>query len=257
MLNTLYQISEKISRMRMRKKKNGEKRIENLSALYIKNDGQKIDTDSIFDSDKPLRIEIGCGKGDFITGISQSEPDFNYIAIEKIADVIMSAAEKYATSRGLGSLGSNGGWNASDGKNYDGVQWDIPMSERGNVRFICGDAKEILSRIDDSTVDSIYTNFSDPWPKKGYVSRRLTHPDFLKEYSRILKAGGMLKLKTDNEVFFDYSVESLTESVFEITEMTRDIESSSLALGNVETEYERNFKSQGIKIKALRAVNKK
>ncbi len=241
--------------MRMRKKKNGAKRIENLGALYIKEVPERLNIAEIFDSDKPVRIEIGCGKGDFICGISKSEPEFNYIAVERIGDVIMTAAEKYASSRGLGSLGANGGWLTADGTLYDGEEWNIPMSDRGNVRFVCADAKAVLAALPDDSVDSVYTNFSDPWPKKGYTSRRLTHGDFLSEYARVLKDGGMLKLKTDNDGFFDYSLESIGESDFELAVQTRDIDSCpELADGNVETEYERNFKSQGVRIKALRAV---
>jgi len=238
----------------MRKKKNGSRRIENLSALFIKKDENGSYSSPEFSSSKPIRVEIGCGKGDFICGISVSEPDYNYIALERIADVIMSAAEKYASSRGLGQLAPNGGWQTPDGEIFDGEAWGIPAECRGNVRFLCGEAKEFLASLPDSCVESIYTNFSDPWPKKGYTSRRLTHGDFLKEYARVLVPGGYLKLKTDNDGFFEYSLESIGESDFIITEKTFDLDSDeSFAAGNVETEYERNFKSQGVKIKALRA----
>ena len=244
--------------MRMRKKKNGSRRIENLSALFVKKNDDGTFSSPEFTENKPLRIEIGCGKGDFICGISELEGDYNYIALERIADVIMSAAEKYATSRSLGSLAPNGGWQTPDGEIYDGVAWDIPSELRGNVRFLCGEAKEFLASLPDSSVESIYTNFSDPWPKKGYTSRRLTHGDFLKEYARVLVDGGLLKLKTDNDGFFEYSLESIGESDFEIIEKTFDLDSDErFSVGNIETEYERNFKSQGVKIKALRAkINK-
>lgn len=242
--------------MRMRKKKNGAKRIENLSALFINNDAEEINIGEIFASspEKPLRIEIGCGKGDFVCGISVNEPDYNYIALERVGDVIMCAVEKYAMSKDLGKLDDHGGWMTPDGNVYNGETYDIPMEMRGNVRFVCGEAKQFLAKLPDGCVDSIYTNFSDPWPKKGYTSRRLTHIDFLKEYARVLKDGGMLKLKTDNEGFFDYSLESIEESPFKITAFTRDLDADpEFANGNVETEYERNFKNQGVKIKALRA----
>ena len=209
----------------MRKKKNGSRRIENLSALFIKKNTDDTFTSPDFTDDKPIRIEIGCGKGDFICGISELESGYNYIALERIADVIMSAAEKYASSRGLGSLAPNGGWQTPSGEIFDGEAWDIPASDRGNVRFLCGEAKEFLATLPDSSVESIYTNFSDPWPKKGYTSRRLTHGDFLKEYARVLIPGGLLKLKTDNDGFFEYSLESIGESEFEIIEKTYDLDS--------------------------------
>lgn len=240
--------------MRMRKKKNGSRRIENLSALFIKKNDDGTYSTPDFTEERPLRIEIGCGKGDFVCGISDAEPDYNYIALERIGDVIMSAAEKYGSSRGLGSLAPNGGWQTPNGEIFDGEMWDIPAELRGNVRFLCGEAKEFLQSLPDSCVESIYTNFSDPWPKKGYTSRRLTHGDFLKEYARVLIPGGLLKLKTDNDGFFEYSLESIGESDFTIVEKTFDLDSDeSFSKGNIETEYERNFKSMGVKIKALRA----
>ncbi len=245
--------------MRMRKKKNGAKRLENLSALFVNTEStDTITSEAVFNNTLPLRLEIGCGKGDFVCGISVSEKDFNYIALERVADVIMSAVEKYAGQRDLGTLDVHGGWLANDGKLYDGEAWDIPEEMKGNVRFVCGEAKEVLAKIPDSSVESIYTNFSDPWPKKGYVSRRLTHSSFLEEYARILVPGGMLKLKTDNEDFFDYSLESVSESKLKLVSYTRDLDATpEFAEGNVETEYERNFKSKGVKIKALRAVIEK
>ncbi|MBQ8524186.1 MAG: tRNA (guanosine(46)-N7)-methyltransferase TrmB [Clostridia bacterium] len=240
--------------MRMRKKKNGSRRIENLSALFIKKDENSAYSAPNFSDDLPLRIEIGCGKGDFVCGVSVAEPEYNYIALERVGDVIMSAAEKYAASRSLGSLAPNGGWKTPDGRIFDGEAWDIPAELRGNVRFLCGEAKEFLSSLPDSCVESIYTNFSDPWPKKGYTSRRLTHGDFLKEYARVLIPGGYLKLKTDNDGFFEYSLESVGESAFTLVSHTFDLDSDTeFSDGNIETEYERNFKSMGIKIKALKA----
>lgn len=242
----------------MRKKRNGEKRIANLAKLMLP--FEEISPEKLMDAFEtalPLRLEIGCGKGDFVCGISAAEPGFNYIAIERVGDVLMAALEKYAGVRGLGGLTEHGNWRNPSGELFDGETWDIPMSMRGNVRFVLGEAREILELLPDGSVDRIYTNFSDPWPKKGYASRRLTSPLFLAEYSRLLRQGGELRLKTDNDGLFDYSLGTLAESPLAVTEVTRDIDSSpAFSSGNVETEYERNFKSQGVKIKALIAVNK-
>lgn len=243
--------------MRMRKKRNGEKRIANLAKLLLTSEDISSENPTFsFETPRPIRLEIGCGKGDFVCGISEREKEYNYIALERVSDVMMAAVEKYAASRGLGSLSAYGGWMTPDGEIYDGETWDIPEAMRGNVRFVCGDARDILALLPDGSVDRIYTNFSDPWPKKGYASRRLTAPGFLAEYARVLRRGGELRLKTDNDGFFDYSLETLADSPLRVTEFTRDIDSSPVfSAGNVETEYERNFKSQGVKIKALIAIN--
>jgi len=242
--------------MRMRKKRHGFERLAALSALFYKNDSDIwADIPECYAKKQPLCIEIGCGKGGFITGISKAQPDYNYLAVEKISDVIVCAAEKYAGDRGLGHLGHHGGWETPDGILYaDGTVWDIPLEERGNVRFVLGDAAEVLSHLPENSVDTIYANFSDPWPKKGYADRRLTSPIFLKEYLRVLKPGGSLQFKTDNAVLFDYSLETIKESPFSLVFETEDLHNSPRASQNVMTEYEKNFSEKGVPIKALEAV---
>ena len=143
----------------------------------------------------------------------------------------------------------------SDGTVYDGGQcWEIPVADRGNVRFTVGDAAEVLSHLPEGSVDAIYANFSDPWPKKGYADRRLTSPVFLKEYLRVLRPGGAFRFKTDNDVLFDYSLETIEASPFRMTFCTRDLHHSERAADNIMTEYERNFSEKGVLIKSLEAV---
>ena len=156
--------------MRMKKKKYGNERLNLLSELLVSDVKSFIENkDEIFTEKKPLRIEIGCGKGDFICGKSVQEPDYNYLAIEKILDVCVLAVENYAKSRSLGSLASNGGWETSDGVVHplDGDSIHFSKDQLGNVRFTIGDAKELLTHIPDSSVESIFINFCDPWKKKG------------------------------------------------------------------------------------------
>lgn len=239
--------------MRMRKKRRGGERLSQLSALFA--EGKEYKT--AFDCERPLRIEIGCGKGDFVCQLSKAEPDYNYIAMERVDDVIVVAAEKYATSRNLGCLDSHGGWKAPDGTIYDGERWDIPVEMRGNVRFMNCDASNLCEIFDEESLDTVYANFSDPWTKNGYANRRLTHPDFLKRYLKILKSGGYFRFKTDNVELFDFSLESVeNEPGFELTFVSRDLHASERAETNIMTEYERNFSSQGIKINCLEARKK-
>ena len=246
--------------MRMRKKSNGEQRKNLLSALTCQSlDGFVDKIEEIYGNNNPLRIEIGCGKGDFICGKSVQEPDYNYLAIEKISDVCVLAVENYARSRGLGDLAKNGGWERPDGQIYslDADPIDFSMEEKGNVRFMVGDAKLLLTSIPDNAVDAIYVNFCDPWSKKGHTKRRLTYIEFLKMYSRILVPGGTFNFKTDNRPLFDFSLEEVEKSPFELLYHTFDLHNSEMDETNIRTEYERNFSAKGFSINMLIAKNSK
>ena len=243
--------------MRMRKKKRGEERLTALSALTITEpEKYKSAEEYPFDEVRPMRLEIGCGKGDFICGLAARDTEFNYLAIERVLDVCVAATEKYAVSRGLGELDYHGGWRTPDGEIYKGEAWDIPMEMRGNVRFMPVDASKIDEFFAPEMFESIYANFSDPWTKNGYAPRRLTHINFLNKYLKLLKPGGYFRFKTDNDELFEFSVESVEASDFELLYVTRDLHNSERAEGNIVTEYEANFSSKGVPIKYLEARKK-
>ena len=245
--------------MRMKKKKNGKERLNLLSALVVNDiEGFYEKRSEIYEKDQPLRIEIGCGKGDFVCGKSVQEPNYNYLAVEKIADVCTLAAENYAVNRGLGSLASNGGWQTSDGKIYQlGDVVELEKSQLGNVRFCVGDAKEMLCHFPDNSVDAIFINFCDPWSKKGHTKRRLTYIEFLKMYSRILTPEGRLYFKTDNRPLFDFSLGEVEKAPFTLEFHTFDLHNSEMDKVNIRTEYERNFTEKGFTINMLIAKNNK
>ena len=243
--------------MRMRKKRRGEERLRALSALFVTKEDCTATLDGVFDEDRPLRLEIGCGKGEFIRKLSRRDPDYNYIAVERVGDVIVTAAEKYAEDRGLGQLDCHGGWRSPDGTVYKNERWEIPLDMRGNVRFLNCDAAELEGLFRDGAFDAVYANFSDPWTKNGYTARRLTHPDFLRQYVRLLREGGSFTFKTDNTELFDFSLEAVkNESCFDVVFETRNLHESERAESNIVTEYERNFSSQGIPINCFEAVKK-
>ncbi len=205
--------------MRMRKKKHGAERIEAVSHLLIVPDEEFAhEPQSAFAERRPLHLEIGCGKGNFAVGMSAIHHDVNFIAMEKIADVACLALEK-----------------------AERAKEDRP----DNLRFIIGDAKNLTEYFPEHSVDCIYLNFSDPWPKAGHAKRRLTYKSFLEIYKKLLKDGGMLKLKTDNMGLFDFSLESFEEFGLEIVWQTRDLHNSEKNEGNVMTEYEKNFSEKG------------
>jgi len=204
--------------MRMRKKKHADKRIQDCMDYMRWNDMFEI-PDS-----KPVYLEIGCGKGDFICGMAQKFPEANFIAMEKVSDVIVLAMEK--------------------AKNLN-----LP-----NVKFMIADAKELNNYIDGSSISGIYLNFSDPWHKRYQYNKRLTHPSFLEIYKKILKPKAKIILKTDDRDFFDFSIRSLSSNGFTLENYTYDLYNSEFLDGNVQTEYEKIFVAQKIPICFLIAL---
>lgn len=201
--------------MRPRKKKNAEKRIEAVEYLMIKDVSE-------FENFKNVELEIGCGKGDFITEKARRNPGKMFVAVEKVGSVLITALEK------------------------------ADKMELGNLRFANIDVLKLEEIENTAFCDRIYLNFSDPWPRKRHIKRRLTSERFLEMYKKLLKSGGEIHLKTDNEELFDFSLETLKAGGFEIKNVTRDLHSSPPA-DNIMTEYEKNFVSQGLPIFRLEA----
>ena len=206
----------------MRRKKHGAERIAACSDLLITEyERLKDEPQFSFPKEAKLCLEIGCGKGDFACGTAENNPDINLIAMERVADVACLALEK-AKSR-------------EEGRN-------------DNLRFIIGDAKNIPEWFPMHSIDCIYLNFRDPWPKEGYKKRRLTHRGFLEMYRNVLKENGRLRFKTDNKGLFDFSLEEFEACGLEIVWQTRDLHNSEKADDNVMTEYEKNFSEKGFSI---------
>ena len=172
----------------------------------------------LFGNDNPIRIEIGMGKGKFITELAVNNPDINYIGIEKYSSVLIRAIEKRR-------------------------ELDI-----NNLLFIRMDAVEIEETFGKGEVDRIYLNFSDPWPKDRHAKRRLTSRQFFERYDHILKSDGLVEFKTDNRPLFDFSLEEIPQTKFKIDRYTFDLhgdKSAAIYEGNVTTEYEEKFVEKG------------
>ena len=209
--------------MRMRKKKHGAERIAACSELLIENISELKDGFAdVFPQNGPIHIEIGCGKGNFACGMAKKYPDVNFIALERVADVCCIALEKAKA--------------ATDERAKD------------NLRFMISDAKELAENIPPHSVDCIYLNFSDPWPKSGHAKRRLTHRGFIEMYKTLLTKDGILKFKTDNVGLFDFSLEEFEAMGMTVIFSTRDLHSETIAVDNVMTEYEKNFSEKGFGI---------
>ncbi len=210
--------------MRMRKKKHGQDRLDACREYLYVHEGEPLSAPSltVFGRSMPVALEIGAGKGGFAVGMTKKLGDVAYFAMERVTDCVVLAAEK-ASEEGL-----------SD-----------------NLRFIIDTADNLTSIFGEGTVDNIFLNFSDPWSKKGYAKRRLTHRRYLAVYMSLLKDGGVLRFKTDNDGLFDFSLEEIEAMGLKLSKLTRDLHASEYNEGNVVTEYEAAFSAQGVKINML------
>jgi tRNA (guanine-N7-)-methyltransferase len=212
--------------MRMRKKKHGEERLSQCTEYLYDHEGAPLTDPSltVYGESSEVYLEIGAGKGGFAVGMTKQNPEVAYFAMERVTDCVVLAAER-AKREGARKL-----------------------------RFIIDTADNLTKIFAKGSVDAIFLNFSDPWSKKGYAKRRLTHARYLAVYMHLLKDGGRLCFKTDNVGLFDFSLEQLEEVGLPLTKMTRDLHSSEWNEGNVVTEYEAAFSSQGVKINMLEVV---
>ena len=185
-----------------------------------------------FGNDRPIELEIGMGKGQFIRKLSGMHPEVNYIGLERYETVLMKAIQRKERE-------------------------EAALSEeqrRKNLVFLCEDALRLTEIFAPGEVSKIYLNFSDPWPKSGHANRRLTSPVFMKLYDQVLPPEGAVEFKTDNQGLFEWSLEAIPEAGWKIVYMTRDLHAEPEAAENVMTEYEEKFSGRGQKINKLVAV---
>lgn len=220
--------------MRMRRKKNLEARLQECESYLLDCDTADLNFENeernkclysiedIFGNENPLVLEIGCGKGAFACEYAKRNPDKNIIAVEKVGNVIVAAAE-------------------------NAMRDNIP-----NLRFMKCAAEYLPRFIPANSVSEIYLNFSCPFPKAKYAKHRLTHPRFLEIYKQLMTADCVICQKTDNPRFFEFSIENLSQSGFALSNVSLDLHNSSFE-GNIVTEYENRFASQGLPIYRLEA----
>ena len=168
----------------------------------------------------PLHVEIGVGKGGFITELAARHPEINYVGLEAQQGVLYFAARKAAEQ------------------------------QLRNVRLLVFDAAHLTELFAPNEVDRIYLNFSDPWPKARHAKRRLTSAFFLARYAAALKADGEIHFKTDNMGLFDYSIETMQREGWQLSHVTYDLHACGEE-DNIMTEYERKFSARGAKIGRL------
>ncbi len=220
--------------MRMRKKKNLETRLAACGDVLIPvkyadkhfdapiEDDLMLNLAALFGNGNPVHLEIGCGKGGFVTEAARQNPDVNFLAVEKTANVIVCGCES--------------------------------VLEAGltNVRFLKLGAEYLWRYLPEQSIDRLYLNFSCPFPKEKYRNHRLTAPRFLRIYKQILTPGAQIWQKTDNMHFFEFSIENLTQNGFALQNVSLDLHRSGFE-GNIMTEYEWRFSEQGLPIYRLEA----
>lgn len=167
-----------------------------------------------FANENPLHIEIGMGKGQFITEMAKAHPEINYIGIDMQLSVVSFALDK------------------------------LKAAELSNLQLLYVDASDLTEYFAESEVDLIYLNFSDPWPKTRHEKRRLTSRKFLAVDEKILQPAGEIHFKTDNQGLFEYSLASFSQYGMTIKQVWLDLHASEFE-GNVMTEYEEKFSKKG------------
>lgn len=215
--------------MRLRHKKGAEDDIL-LSPYCIQINENEKDTNlsHFFVTEKPLQIELGMGKGKFICETAIKNPDINFIGIEKSATIVLKACENYKL-----------------------------FKEPTNLKFLCYNVENLDKVFATHSIDKIFLNFSDPWPKKRHENRRLTSKNFLTLYEKLLKKDGIIEFKTDNKDLFDFSLEEIKNSNFKLLEFTYDLHHDpNMNTGNIMTEYEHKWSTRGKCICKLIMINR-
>lgn len=173
--------------------------------------------EAVFGNENPIYLEVGMGKGRFITEMALRYPDRNFVGIEKYSSVLLRALEKREQ-----------------------------LPELTNLCFLRMDAEELPEVFGTDEVAGIYLNFSDPWPKDRHAKRRLPSKEYLARYDQILKPEGRVEFKTDNRVLFEFALEQAEEAGWTVEEKTFDLHhNEKMMQGNIMTEYEERFSSQG------------
>ena len=204
--------------MRLRKVKNARERLMVDNNKYFINEPEiyKGKWNELFGNNNPLHIEIGCGKGQFMSTLAKLNPNINYIAIEKFDSVLLRCLEKI-------------------------INDDIP-----NLKIAVMDAAILGTYFADDEVDRIYLNFSDPWPKNHHAKRRLTSPLFLDLYKHVLKADGDIHFKTDNRGLFEYLLETFNQEGFKLSHISLDLHKDIEKYpDNITTEFEDKWSKLG------------
>ncbi len=207
--------------MRLRRVKDALEIVEASKYIVLNPEEYKGKFNTLFNNDNPIHVEIGMGKGDYVVGMAEKYPDINFIGIEKYESVMVRGVQK------------------------------LEDTDYKNLKLLHMDALNICD-VFDHEIDTIYLNFSDPWPKARHEKRRLSSPRFMDMYKVILNDGGIFRIKTDNVPLYEYSLESTLPYLDNPTYGER-----IYADGEITTEFEEKFRKLGNKIYYIEGKIKK
>ena len=201
--------------MRVRNRKGATELLEANPQYVILNPTEaKGKWHEIFGNNYPIHVEVGSGKGAFISGMAKAHPKINYIGIDIQKSVLSYALDKVLAT-------------------------DVP-----NIKLLWVDGSDLTNYFENGEIDRLYLNFSDPWPKKRHEKRRLTYQSFLATYQQILPENGEIHFKTDNRGLFEYSLVSFSQYGMKLKGVWLDLHASDFE-DNVLTEYEQKFANKG------------
>ncbi|OPJ56494.1 tRNA (guanosine(46)-N7)-methyltransferase TrmB [Alkalithermobacter paradoxus] len=213
--------------MRYRKKIGAKEKLTTYNDIFIqKYKNYKGKWKNLFQNSNHIHLEIGCGRGKFITTLAQNNPHINYIAIEKLDGILLDCAKK------------------------------IEEKDIKNIKIICADASELEEIFDHKELQRIYINFCDPWPKKRHSKRRLTYKGFLEIYTNLMSEDGEIHFKTDNKDLFEFSINECCDFGLRLKNIYLDLhKNEEISRNVVTTEYEEKFKGMGMNIYKLEAYS--
>ena len=196
----------------------------------------------VFEKNQPLFIEIGMGKGHFLMDMAQTHPEHNFIGIEMYDSVLFRAIQKAEMRQRIRE--------GEDPERVHGLSASVQerpgMPADCNFRFLRMDARRLTEVFSENEVDGIFLNFSDPWPKDRHAGRRLTSVNFLRLYEKIMTSRARLEFKPDNRPLFEFSLEEIRGSGWNLLQYTFDLHQDPLMnQGNIMTEYEKKFSAKG------------
>lgn len=212
--------------MRLRGRKGIRENLEQQESLVVLDPREyKGRWAELFGNDRPIHVELGMGKGQFVSGMSVKYPEANFVGMDMYDELIRRASEKVRS-----------------------IWQEQHQQEPASVRLALGNIESIDEFFAPGEIQRIYLNFSDPWPKKKHGRRRLTHPRFLDKYCKLLNEEGEIHFKTDSRSLFEFSLNSFATSGLQMRNISLSLHADGIVEDNVMTEYESKFVGQGMPI---------